>query len=196
MLVPPSPKRFGVAGLVVSRLRLYARWAQAYNGTRFSTMKIYLLGRGHRLHQIREALGLSKLNAVTIEGDPASAIFGSPDRPIVPGDLIVVSEFEEAPLRAILDNLGRQKLPAKVMVFTSISCRPLVRDYPDVLFRDEGLIYKNELRELQRRAAGQQKVETIQHLAQGAPFLTLIWGNPDPDAIASSYALTELDRKS
>jgi len=155
-------------------------------------MKIYLLGRGHRLQQIRDALGLSKLNAVTIEGEPAGVRFVPPDYPITAGDIIIVSEFEEAPLRAILDNLGRQELPAKVMVFTPVSSRPLVRDYPDVLFRDESLIYKNELRELHRRAAGQQKVEAIQNLARGCPFLTLIWGNPDPDAIASSYALTEL----
>ena len=155
-------------------------------------MKIYLLGRGYRLHQIRDALGLSKLNAVAIENEPASVVFGPPDRILSPGDFVIVTEFEEAPLRAILDNLMRQKLPAKVMVFTPISSRPLVRDYPDVLFRDEGLIYKNELRELQRRAAGQQKVEAIQALARSGPFLTLIWGNPDPDAIASSYALTEI----
>ncbi|HXX92068.1 MAG TPA: DHH family phosphoesterase [Planctomycetota bacterium] len=155
-------------------------------------MKIYLLGRGHRLQQIRDALGLSKLNAVTIEQEPASVRFLPPDRPISAGDLIIVAEFEEKALRAILDNLVRQELPAKVMVFTSVPSRPLVRDYPDFLFRDEGLIYKNELRELQRRAAGQQKVESIQNLARGFPFLTLIWGNPDPDAIASSYALHEL----
>jgi nanoRNase/pAp phosphatase (c-di-AMP/oligoRNAs hydrolase) len=157
-------------------------------------MKIYLLGRGHRLEQIRNALGLSKLNAVRVDGDPAQVRFDVPERSVAPGDLIIVAEFEEAPLRAILDNLARQKLPAKVMVFTSLPSRPFAREYPNFLFRDEGLIYKNELRELQRRAAGQQKVETIRQIAQGRPFLTVIWGNPDPDAIASAYALSELVR--
>jgi nanoRNase/pAp phosphatase (c-di-AMP/oligoRNAs hydrolase) len=155
-------------------------------------MRIYLLGRGHRLDQIRDALGMSKLAAEMIPGDPAQAAFGASERPLGPGDLVIVAEFEEAALRAILDNLVRQQLAGKVMVFTPIPSRPLVRDYPDVLFRDEGLIYKNELRELQRRAQGQQKVESIREIAQGRPFLTLIWGNPDPDAIATSYALTEL----
>jgi nanoRNase/pAp phosphatase (c-di-AMP/oligoRNAs hydrolase) len=157
-------------------------------------MKIYLIGRGHRLDQIRDALGMSKLNAVRIEGDPSAAVFGTPERPVAAGDLVIVAEFEEAPLRATLDNLARQKLPAKVMVFTALPSRPFVREYPDFLFRDEGLIYKNELRELQRRAAGQHKVEAIRAVAQGRPVLTLIWGNPDPDAIASAYALTELVR--
>jgi nanoRNase/pAp phosphatase (c-di-AMP/oligoRNAs hydrolase) len=159
-------------------------------------MKIYLLGRGHRIEQIRNALGLSKLNAVRVDGDPAQVRFDAPERPVAPGDLIIVAEFEEAPLRAILDNLVRQKLPAKVMVFTSLPSRPFAREYPAFLFRDEGLIYKNELRELQRRAAGQQKVETVRQIAQGRPFLTVIWGNPDPDAIASAYALSELVRES
>jgi nanoRNase/pAp phosphatase (c-di-AMP/oligoRNAs hydrolase) len=155
-------------------------------------MKIYLLGRGHRLHQIRDALGLNKLNAVVLEQNPSTVRFQTPEYPVATGDLLIVAEFEEGPLRAILDSIKSQSLPAKVMIFSSLPSRPFVRDYPDFLFRDEGLIYKNELRELQRRAAGQQKVETIRKIVKGQPFLTLIWGNPDPDAIASSYALHEL----
>jgi nanoRNase/pAp phosphatase (c-di-AMP/oligoRNAs hydrolase) len=155
-------------------------------------MRIYLLGRGHRLDQIRQALGMSRQDAILLDGDAAAARFGPPDREAAASDLIIVAEFEEAPLRAILANLAAQKLPARVMVFTSTPSRLLAREYPDFLFRDEGLIYKNELRELQRRAAGRQKVDSIRALARGKPFLTVIWGNPDPDAIASSYALTEL----
>ena len=34
---------------------------------RASTMKIYLMGRGHRLEQIRDALGLSRLVAQMVE---------------------------------------------------------------------------------------------------------------------------------
>ncbi len=158
-------------------------------------MKIYLLGRGHRLDQIRDALGMSKLGAEVLRQEAATAAFGTPERPISASDLVIVAEYEEAPLRAVLENLLRQKLPAKVMVFTSLPTRPYVRDFPDFLFRDEGLIYKNELRELQRRAHGQQKVEAVREIARGKPFLTLIWGNPDPDAIACSYALTELVRE-
>jgi nanoRNase/pAp phosphatase (c-di-AMP/oligoRNAs hydrolase) len=92
----------------------------------------------------------------------------------------------------MLDNLIKQELPAKVMVFTPVPSRTFLRDYPDFLFRDESLIYKNELRELQRKAAGLHKVETVRNLARGFPLLTLVWGNPDPDAIASSFALLEL----
>jgi hypothetical protein len=61
-----------------------------------------------------------------------------------------------------------------------VPSRTLLRDYPDFLFRDESLIYKNELRELQRKAAGLHKVESIRNLARGFPFLTIIWGNPTP----------------
>ena len=155
-------------------------------------MKIYLLGRGHRLEQIRNALGMSRPNAVVVESDPAAIQFGPPDRELLPDDLVIVAEFEEIPLRAILDNLARQKPAARVMIFTSVPSRPLLKEYPDFLFRDEGLIYRNELRELQRRAAGQQKVASIRAVVRGKPLLTVIWGNPDPDAIASAYALHEL----
>lgn len=155
-------------------------------------MKIYLMGRGHRLHQIRDALGLSRLQAQVVEGDLGKVTFGPEPYPISADDLIIVTDFEEVPLRGMLDGLLKQMLPAKVMVFTPVPSRTLLRDYPDFLFRDESLIYKNELRELQRKAAGLQKVETIRNLVRGFPFLTIIWGNPDPDAIASSYALLEL----
>ncbi len=157
-------------------------------------MKIYIMGRGHRIGQIREALGMSKLAATVITEDPASVRFDLPDRTLEPGDFVIVAEYEEAPLRAILDNLRRQRLPAKIMVFTSIPTRSLVRDYPEFMFRDEGLIYRNELRELQRRAAGQQRVDSLRKAVEGSPLLILIWGNPDPDAIASAYALHELVR--
>jgi nanoRNase/pAp phosphatase (c-di-AMP/oligoRNAs hydrolase) len=155
-------------------------------------MKIYLMGRGHRLQQIRDALGLSRLQAQLVDSNVGPVVFGTVPYPISPEDLIIVTDFEEGPLRLILDSLLKQELPAKIMVFTPVPSRTLLRDYPDFLFRDESLIYKNELRELQRKAAGLHKVETIRNLARGFPFLTIIWGNPDPDAIASSYALLEL----
>jgi nanoRNase/pAp phosphatase (c-di-AMP/oligoRNAs hydrolase) len=155
-------------------------------------MKIYILGRGHRIAQIREALGMSKLLATVITDDAAAMRFDPPDLTVAPGDFVIVAEYEEEPLRAILENLRRQKVPATVMIFTSIPTRNLVREYPEFIFREEGLIYRNELRELQRRAAGIQKVEAIRRAVKGSPLLTLIWGNPDPDAIASAYALHEL----
>ena len=155
-------------------------------------MKIHLLGRGHRLAQIREALGPNRLNLVETEGEPANVRFDTPERKLGPEDLVIVAEYDEPLLRAILDNLRSQKLSATVMVFASVPSRPLVRDYPEFLFRDEGVIYKNEIRELQRKAAGRQKVDSLKEAVRGKPLLTVIWGNPDPDAIASSYALHEL----
>ncbi len=155
-------------------------------------MKIYILGRGHRVAQIREALGMSKLLATVITDDPAAARFDSPERSLAPGDFVIVAEYEEAPLRAILENLRLQKVPASVMVFSSVPTRGLVREFPEAIFRDEGLIYRNELRELQRRAAGHQRVESLRRAVKGSPLLTVIWGNPDPDALASAYAFHDL----
>src|SRR5262245_30014142 len=135
-------------------------------------MKIYLLGRGHRLEQIRQALGMSRQDAVLLDGDAASARVAPPDREVTPRHLIMVGACDGPALRASLSDLAGQRLPARMIVFTSVRSRLLAREYPDFLFRDEGLIYKNELRELQRRAAGRQKVDTIRALARGKPFLT------------------------
>ena len=155
-------------------------------------MKIYLLGRGHRLEQIRNALEMSGPSTVTLEREPADVKFGTEERPLGAGDLVIVAEYEADALRAILENLRDQKLPAKVMVFSSAPSRPFAKEFPDFLFRDESLIYKNELRELQRRASGQQKVSAIRNIVREKTLLTLIWGNPDPDAIGSAYALHEM----
>ena len=103
-------------------------------------MKIYILGRGHRIAQIREALGLSKLLATVLTDDAAAVRFDIAERSVATGDFVIVSEYEEVPLRAILDNLRRQKVSATVMIFTSISTRNLVREYPEFIFRDEGLL--------------------------------------------------------
>lgn len=155
-------------------------------------MKIFLLGRGHRLLQIREALGGGRPDASIADLDPSALAPGAPDLGLTPEDLVVVAEYEDGPLRSALDALRERKIAARVMVFTSLPSRPFVRDYPEYLFRDEGLIYKNELRELQRRSAGRQKVDTLKAAVKGRPLLTLIWGNPDPDAIATSFALHDL----
>jgi hypothetical protein len=73
------------------------------------------------------------------------------------------------------------------MVFTPVPSRTLLRDYPDFLFRDEP-----DLQERAPRAAaqGHRTPQGRDHPEPRAriPFLIVIWGNPDPDAIASSYA--------
>jgi len=155
-------------------------------------MKIYILGRGHRIEQIREALGTSRSLATVIGDNPAGFRFDPPEHALDPGDFVIVTEYEEGPLRAILENLRAQKVPASVMVFTPVASRSLVREFPDFIIRDEGLMYRNELRELQRRAAGNQRVEDLRRAVRGSPLLILIWGNPDPDALASAYALQDL----
>ena len=155
-------------------------------------MKTYLVGRGHHLREIQGALALPPRAVQVIEDNLETMRFGTPEHPVSNEDIIVVTDYEETFLRALLDKLLRQEIPAKVMVFTPAPIGALIREYPDFLFCDEKLIYRKELRELHARAAGLVKVETIRKIASGSPFLTVIWGNPDPDAIASSCALHEL----
>ena len=68
-------------------------------------MKIYLLGRGHRLHQIRDALGGGRPNANIVEIETSALAPGAPSLGLTPEDLVVVAEYEEAPLREILEAL-------------------------------------------------------------------------------------------
>jgi nanoRNase/pAp phosphatase (c-di-AMP/oligoRNAs hydrolase) len=156
------------------------------------TMKTYIVGRGHHLEEIANALELPRGAVRVIENDPGTLRFGTPERPVSNEDIIIVAESDETFLRALLDKLLRLGLPAKVMVFTPAPVGALAHEYPDVLFCDEKLIYRRELRKLRARAAGLEKVGTIRKIASGSPFLTVIWGNPDPDAIASAFALHEL----
>ena len=155
-------------------------------------MKIFLLGDGPRLEHIREALGMGKLESITVKGDLAKVRFDTADLKAIEGDLLIVAEQDEVALRGILVNLASQDPQASVMVFTPFSSRPFAKEFPSFQFRDDRLIYKNELRELQRRAAGQTKVEAIREIVRKKPFLIVIWGNPDPDALGSACGLSEL----
>ncbi len=148
-------------------------------------MKVYFFGRGTRVEPIRDALGGGRIETLASAEDLASS-------PFEPGDLIIVSEDNEPALRAALDRLSLAKPAATVSVFTSLHTRSLARQYPDFFFRDDRHLYRNELRDLRRRTADRPKVEAVRQIARGAPLLTIIWGNPDPDAIAGAYALQDL----
>jgi nanoRNase/pAp phosphatase (c-di-AMP/oligoRNAs hydrolase) len=141
---------------------------------------------------IRDALDLPRQTIRAVEKNPETFRFNTPENPLSTEDLVIVAESENAPLKPLLDNLLDQKLPAKVMVFAPGPLRPLIRDYPGFIFSDERLIYRNEIRGIFRKAAVLHKVDLIRSLVRGCPLLTVIWGNPDPDAIASACALGEL----
>src|SRR5688572_15640975 len=174
-------------------------------------MRIVLLGRGHRMvdilesfHAPRADVAVISTDAVTLQGlagrpvrrvaaDPASTTLAEHGLVVGPNDLIVVADYEEAPLRAILSNLRAQHPSAVTLVFTPLPVRELTREFPDFLIRSDRPLYKTEMHDHLRRTGSQQEVNAIRRIVKDAGrAVIVIWGNPDPDALASAFALREL----
>ncbi len=174
-------------------------------------MKIVLLGRGHRIGDILDAVHARRSETLvvsldedtlrsmkargihTLEADPAD--FRVADRKLVlgPDDLVIVADYLEPTLRAALSNLQAQRLAGTLLVFTPLSARELSRDFPHAVVRSDRSIYKTEMREVVRRTSSGHKVAALRAIAkESARLVIVIWGNPDPDALGSALALREL----
>jgi nanoRNase/pAp phosphatase (c-di-AMP/oligoRNAs hydrolase) len=128
-----------------------------------------------------------------VAADPATTTLAEHGLAVGPNDLILVADYDEGPLRAILTNLQGQHLSAVTLVFTPLPVRELSREFPDFLIRSDRALYKTEMRDLIRRTGSQQKVNAVRRIVKEAgKAIIVIWGNPDPDAIASAFGLREL----
>ncbi len=169
------------------------------------------MGRGHRMvdilesfHAPRADVAVISPDSATLQGlagrplrriaaDPAATTLAEHGLVISPNDLLLVAEYEEAPLRGILANLREQHPAAVTLVFTPLPVRELSRQFPEFLIRSDRSLYKTEMRDLIRRTGSQQKVNSIRRIVREAgKALIVIWGNPDPDALASAFGLREL----
>jgi hypothetical protein len=92
-------------------------------------MRIVLMGRGHRMvdilesfHAPRADVAVVSTDSVTLQGlagrplrrvaaDPAATTLAEHGLVVGPNDLLLVAEYDEAPLRAILANLREQHWP-------------------------------------------------------------------------------------
>ncbi len=174
-------------------------------------MKIYILGAGYRLAEMASALSPRREDVLVVTSDEPSqrlclerhlplrlldaAGFRFTDQGIDfrVEDIALVSDYDEDRLRTILEGLNSQGLKGQVLAFTPESSRMLARQFPHFVFKSHRAIYRNELRELHRRVSTIQKVNAILRIVrERRRVLTLIWGNPDPDAIGSARALQEL----
>jgi nanoRNase/pAp phosphatase (c-di-AMP/oligoRNAs hydrolase) len=128
-----------------------------------------------------------------VAADPATTTLAEHGLAVGPNDLLLVAEYEEGPLRSILANLTAQHPSAVTLVFTPLPVRELSREFPDFLIRSDRSLYKTEMRDLIRRTGSQQKVNAIRRIVkEAAKAVVVIWGNPDPDALASAFGLREL----
>jgi nanoRNase/pAp phosphatase (c-di-AMP/oligoRNAs hydrolase) len=174
-------------------------------------MKIVLVGRGHKLVDLLDSFSARRgeVVVVTLDDsilhdlierrvpriyvDPGEARLDDPRLATGIEDLLVVADYEEASLRRALDNLTAQKPGATMLAFTHLRTTELAKAYPQVMFRSERSVMRTEVRELIRRGATGRKVDALRRIArEHKGILVVIWGSPDPDAIASAYALREL----
>ena len=107
-------------------------------------------------------------------------------------DVVLVADHEEASLKVTLVALRDQKVRVPIVAFTSLATSQLARQFPGVEFKNDKRLYRNEVKEVLRKAQTISRVTALKRLVQEQPALVVIWGNPDPDAIGSAYALREL----
>lgn len=106
-------------------------------------------------------------------------------------DLLVIVGSSASFVQSILENLKRQAPEADFVILSEDES--LRQAFPDLVIRSDAEIYRNEIHEALRRISTRKRLEEMRRLArEHGRVLTLIWGNPDPDAIASSFALRDL----
>lgn len=174
-------------------------------------MKIYILGAGYRLAEMALALSPRREDVLVVTADePSYRLCLERHLPVRSADvtktrfedlgvefrledIAIVSDYDEQRLRRVLENLATQDPKGQILVFTPESTRMLARQFPHFVFKSHRTIYRNELRELNRRVNTIQKVNAMTRIVRERKrVLTVIWGNPDPDAIGSARALQEL----
>lgn len=111
---------------------------------------------------------------------------------LAPQDLVLVGDDEEASIRDTLTALRDQKVAVPIVVFTDLAFSALARQFPDVEFKNDKRLYRSEVKEVLRRSQTAGRVATLRALVKDKPVLSIIWGNPDPDAMGSAYGLREL----
>ena len=172
-------------------------------------MKIFVIGNGHRFRDLVETAdgqrhyvvaitdgevpaGVSARKRVLWVHQPLDRLKEEPPR-FEADDLVVIVHHEPATLAALLRVLPGIGAPLPVAVLGSSAFRPRSGDYPSVLMLKDEAILSAEWHRLLRDVSEWRKVHALKKLAEGKNrLLILLYGNPDPDAVASAYALREL----
>lgn len=173
-------------------------------------MKVFLFGKGPRLLQLIDAFSAKRRQIAAVTGDdatfsqladkkvtrvlsnPATFNLSAFSMKLAPQDLVLVGDDEEPTIRETLQSLHDQQVGVPIVVFTDLAVGALARQFPQVEFKNDKRLYRNEVREVLRKSQTLGRVATLRALVKERPVLAIIWGNPDPDAIGSAFALREL----
>lgn len=128
-----------------------------------------------------------------IQCDPSTARLAELGLDLRIHDFVLIAEDRPGPLRRTVENFRAQVEPESLFVITADPT--LERELPDLHVRSESSIYRAELRDMFRRARVRRKLAEIREIARDAEgVLVLLWGNPDPDSMASALGLRALLR--
>ncbi len=116
--------------------------------------------------------------------------------PIRNTDVVFVVHEQEDAIREILDQLLPQVNGAAVYTVTSADTKQMAEAFPGVQFTSVSDLLSEEGNALYRHANTVSKVRAVRGICEGAKkLLILIYGNPDPDALASAWALRTLVKR-
>ena len=175
-------------------------------------MKLIVIGRGHKVQDIASSLSTKRRNiiAITDEENLYQELKAQDIRSHLLSlnklnlsnlaiatdieDIIIVTLYEKEILQDVLANLvEKQQVKSPVTVFTSLDIDDLRNKYPTVHFKHDDMLYRGGLRDVMLASTTRHKFNELKKIAYKAKKLVVvIWGNPDPDAIASAYALKTL----
>lgn len=111
-------------------------------------------------------------------------------------DVVFVVHDDPAKIRRILERLLPQSNGAAIYTVTSADTGPMAKDFPTVLFTSVAELLEGEGSMLYRRASTVSKVRALRAMCEAAKkLLILIYGNPDPDALSSAWALRTLVKR-
>lgn len=175
-------------------------------------MKVIVVGKGSRLSIVARGLSSLRRRSVIVTDDPAQVggvrgrvpvvrctdwkklDLDAPRIHLAEEDAVVIVADTEADIRAILGEIRTRDLRNPVMVYTpGASARPLEREHPGLAIRTLHQVFAAELERTLREWERRRQVRAmLRKVPADRKLLVLIYGNPDPDAAASAWALRTL----
>ncbi|MBI4232700.1 DHH family phosphoesterase, partial [Candidatus Peregrinibacteria bacterium] len=177
-------------------------------------MKLIVIGRGHRVTDIIDSFSSKSEKPIVITDESALheeitpkvkrayladlSAFSMDDLGVnVEEHIFIVTHYEEKALIEILENLlKRQDVKATITVFASLNVSKIKKIFPQVHFKNDRDVYEDGLADVIKEAETKRKFNQLLHALGKTPKIAcIIYGNPDPDALASAYALKALLKK-
>ena len=172
-------------------------------------MKIFVIGAGHRFRELVETADGQRHYVVAVtDGEiPTDARgrkrvlwvrqpfdrFRAEPPTFDADDLVILVHHDPAVVSGLLRDLGAVAAPEPYAVLASSSFRPKAGEFPALLRLNDAAVLAAEWHQLLRDASEWRKVRELRRIAAAKNrILALIYGNPDPDAVAGAYALREL----